>query len=189
MHLVANHSPTWPLPPVVQSSTSHASFGSLASINSHVTNYPLHPPQPSIWQAAHGFRSGRPAHATSLPNAFIPNNFGLQPSTRQRHSDGELFDQRDVFLPHDINSLLATPAGPASRSRESSTDSTSVTSSAQRIMHLLKNDQIPEANRINLDRLAAGLETRTTVMIKDIPNKLTRSVRSVCHPSCWGGRT
>ena len=40
-------------------------------------------------------------------------------------------------------------------------------------------DSVPEANRVSLDRIAQGLEFRTTVMIKDVPNKLTRAVSVV----------
>lgn len=37
-------------------------------------------------------------------------------------------------------------------------------------------DEVPEANRVRLDRISQRLEYRTTVMIKDIPNKLSRAV-------------
>ena len=33
--------------------------------------------------------------------------------------------------------------------------------------------QLAERNQIDLDRIEKGLDTRTTVMIKNIPNKLT----------------
>ena len=34
-------------------------------------------------------------------------------------------------------------------------------------------DAPPERNQVDLERIAAGLDTRTTVMIKNIPNKLS----------------
>ena len=41
---------------------------------------------------------------------------------------------------------------------------------------MLRSEEVPEANRVSLERVAQSLEFRTTVMIKDVPNKLSRAV-------------
>ncbi|THG94992.1 hypothetical protein EW145_g8042, partial [Phellinidium pouzarii] len=47
-----------------------------------------------------------------------------------------------------------------------------LSSSARSALDITR-DAPPERNQIDLDRIAAGLDTRTTVMIKNIPNKLS----------------
>ncbi|KAL7413688.1 hypothetical protein BDY24DRAFT_48422 [Mrakia frigida] len=46
---------------------------------------------------------------------------------------------------------------------------------ARGVLSVSRVDEVPEANRVRLDRISQRLEYRTTVMIKDIPNKLSRA--------------
>lgn len=95
----------------------------------------------------------------------------------------------DVVLP--VGTLSSPPAGspepqgPLSQQRRSN-PAPHLPPTARGILKLLK---LPQANQVDLDRLAQGLETRTSVMVQDIPNKMTRSVRRPPSLRPAGGRS
>lgn len=93
-----------------------------------------------------------------------------RPTTREFAADGLLGQARRDRSGGEASTPL-TPVSPASPSAESDE---SMSSSGAESCSLGSNGGVPERNRIVLEKVMMGLDKRTTIMIKNVPNKYTQ---------------
>jgi RNA recognition motif 2 len=100
-------------------------------------------------------------------------------TTREFAAEGLLGPTRRERSGDEASTPL-TPVSPVSPSAE--TDE-SLSSSGGESCSLGSNGGVPERNRIVLEKVMMGLDKRTTIMIKNVPNKYTQ-VSLPVHPWC-----
>ncbi|CAE6356662.1 unnamed protein product [Rhizoctonia solani] len=95
-----------------------------------------------------------------------PSNNQWTPAAVDRDED-EQVEEFDGFI-----QVRGSPSLPPSGGLGGSAAHMCLPASARAVLDLLR-DPPPERNRVDISRIEAGLDTRTTIMLKNIPNKMS----------------
>ena len=109
-----------------------------------------------------------------LENYF--NQMRITPRTR-----GKKVDTTNIIRRPSLSYRLETPVTPSPNETDGSTSGESLGTSSGNTLNSVNGsvgNSIPERNKVVLEKIRMGLDMRTTIMIKNVPNKYTQ-VRSL----------